>query len=402
MPNVAIVTPDPPIPSTSGGRLRVAQHLGVLLRMGWDVSVDAFTRSNQEAAVAPLGHPHARMAVHALPAESRWQQVLRIVGAAWTGDHPEWARLRPSVERVLSEVLARRPDVLLLESSLLSALVPALKRTAPSIPLIVDAHNAESVLLQQLLAISSPSRVRARLLLERRAMVKLEGEMLPLADEVWVPAEADAVALRGIGVRNVRVVPNAIDTEFYRPTADEDANALVFPGIFSHLPNVDAAAQLCRNILPLVRKEIPVAHLFLVGKDQASITRWAGRDVTVTGRVEDIRPYLSRAAVVVVPLRYGSGTRLKILEAFGLGKAVVSTRKGCEGLEVTDNVHLCIADSPAAFADRVVDLLKHPERRRRLGAAARDLVEAKYSWRAMAHVMRTRTLIGSLAGVESR
>jgi glycosyltransferase involved in cell wall biosynthesis len=152
------------------------------------------------------------------------------------------------------------------------------------------------------------------------------------------------------------------------------------------LPNGDAMQFFCRDVLPLIRAQAPDVCLTIVGRAPTpAVKRLAeGQGIEVTGRVDDVRPYMKEADVYVVPLRIGGGTRLKIFEAMAMGQAVVSTTIGAEGLPVTDGEHVMIADDPRAFAQTVIDLLRNPERRAQLAAAARALVVERYDWSAVA------------------
>jgi len=147
-------------------------------------------------------------------------------------------------------------------------------------------------------------------------------------------------------------------------------------------PNVDAALWFAQEVLPLIRQKEPGARFVIVGqKPHRRLDALRGRDdVTLTGRVDDTRPYIAQAAVYVVPLRMGGGTRFKILEAAAMSKAMVSTSLGCEGFTVENGRQLVIADSPRQFADAVLALLRDPARRERLGASARALADV-YDWK---------------------
>jgi glycosyltransferase involved in cell wall biosynthesis len=134
-------------------------------------------------------------------------------------------------------------------------------------------------------------------------------------------------------------------------------------------------------VLPLIRRAIPEASLTVVGRNPSARLRAAANGaVDVTGTVEDVRPYIDEAAVYVVPLRIGGGTRIKIFEALAMGKAVVSTRIGAEGLPLSSGEHFVEADDPDEFARAVVELIRKPERRRAIEQAGRKLVEERYSW----------------------
>jgi glycosyltransferase involved in cell wall biosynthesis len=152
------------------------------------------------------------------------------------------------------------------------------------------------------------------------------------------------------------------------------------------MPNEDGIGYFAEEVLPEIRREIPAASLCVVGRKPSKRmqTLAARHNFQLTGWVEDIRSYLAEGAVCVVPLRVGSGTRLKIFEAMSMAKAVVSTTIGAEGLPVQHGENIVLADENRDFARAVVELLRDPTRRQRLGTAARTLVETKYSWASVA------------------
>jgi len=184
------------------------------------------------------------------------------------------------------------------------------------------------------------------------------------------------------GSLRVEVSPNGVDTNHYRPLPDSGNTAeMLFIGNMGYQPNADAALYFCTEILPLIRRRSADSKLWIVGiGPEASVRRLAGNGVFVTGGVPDVVPYYMRSKVCVVPLRAGSGTRLKILEAMALGRAVVSTSKGCEGLDVVDGEHILIADDSKEFAEQTVRLLTNNELRATIAARAREFVVASYDW----------------------
>lgn len=156
---------------------------------------------------------------------------------------------------------------------------------------------------------------------------------------------------------------------------------MMFMGTLDYRPNVDAVQYLLDEILPAVRAIRPGATVTIVGQGEPRmLQRFRRPGVTVTGRVADVRPYLARAAVVVVPVRIGGGTRLKVVEALSMEKAVVSTTLGCEGLAVTPGTHLLVGDGVESFAGAVAQVLADPDQARGLGSAGRALVLEHYSW----------------------
>jgi glycosyltransferase involved in cell wall biosynthesis len=152
------------------------------------------------------------------------------------------------------------------------------------------------------------------------------------------------------------------------------------------IPNEDAMTHFCADILPRIRAQEPDVTLSIVGRAPTPAVKRLAEiaGIEVTGRVDDVREYIARAAVYIVPIRIGGGTRLKIFEAMGMAKAIVSTTVGAEGLPVTHGQDVWIADAPDAFADAVVSLLRDPARRVQLERAARDLVVTQYDWSAVA------------------
>ena len=180
----------------------------------------------------------------------------------------------------------------------------------------------------------------------------------------------------------VDVIPNGVDIQKYQPLPAENASpTLLFIGNMGYPPCVDAVLYFCREIFPLIRRKIGAAELWIVGRDpRPEVLQLNGDGVHVTGRVDDVIPYYRQSAVCVVPLRAGGGTRLKILEAMALGRPVVSTTIGCEGLDVVDGEHLLIADTPEQFAEKTVRLLTDRQLYQHIAANGRQLVEDRYDW----------------------
>ena len=180
------------------------------------------------------------------------------------------------------------------------------------------------------------------------------------------------------------VIPNGVDIELYQPShEDEEETALIYTGSMDWFPNEDAAIYFIEEILPTIQTRYPNLKFYVVGQlPSKRLKRYGDRPgVVVTGRVDDVKPYIARATVYVVPLRIGGGTRLKILEALAMGKAVVSTSVGAEGLNLRTGDEIMIADESATFADGVLQLMENGCMRRGLGDNGRRRVETEYDWR---------------------
>jgi glycosyltransferase involved in cell wall biosynthesis len=185
-------------------------------------------------------------------------------------------------------------------------------------------------------------------------------------------------------------VPNAVDLDYFRPSEPvREPFTMLFFGAVDYYPNTDGLLFFLDEILPRIRVRAPAARLYVVGRRPPDvIASRHGRGVAIVGAVDDVRPYIERAAVVVVPLRLGGGTRLKVLEAMAMGRPVVSTSLGGQGLDVTPGRELFFADDAEGFATRVVELLRDPTLANRVGAAARRRVEAHYGWAASVKTLR--------------
>jgi len=191
----------------------------------------------------------------------------------------------------------------------------------------------------------------------------------------------------------IRSIPTGVDTAFFTPNGSHEASAsLVFVGSMDWYPNEDAILHFIHAVLPEIRRRVPESSLTVVGRNPTARLRAAAADagVRITGTVDDVRPYMSEAAVVVVPLRVGGGTRLKIFEALAMAKAVVATGVGAEGLPLVPGTHYLRADAPPDFARAVVALLEDPVQRKTLGAAGRRLVEERFAWASIARKFGAR------------
>src|ERR1700733_1878705 len=299
--------------------------------------------------------------------------------------------MAPEVQACLDEVLtAQRFDVVLVNFPHLAHY--RLRQSPPgtSAPvIIIDSHDVHYDLARQIAtsAASFGRRLHARL--NWRKLQREEIDAYENADGVCVCSLADQQRLaKDAPAARTVIIPNAADVERLQPRASDpaaDADTVLFFGLLASVPNVDGLLFFIRDIWPKILAARPAAQFIVVGANPAPELRaLEAPGVTIVGPVDDLRPFLSRAAVVVVPLRLGSGTRLKILESWAMARPVVSTSLGAEGLESVAGRHLLIADDPDEFAAAVLRILNEPELATRLGAAGRALVSESYSWRGTA------------------
>ncbi len=282
-------------------------------------------------------------------------------------------------------------DLIQIENLEMAVFLPIIKATRPDVPILYDAHNAEYALQERIYQTERGALSRlpgaAYSYVQARRIRRLEYAVCRQVDYIVAVSDTDATLLRRLGCQTpIAVVPNGILSDRYdRPdTAGVtlESVALVFTGKMDYRPNVDATLWFAEEVLPLIRHELSDAHFYVVGQSpHPRLDVLRGRaGITLTGLVPDVLPFLQAASTFVVPLRIGSGTRLKVLEAMAAGCPIVSTRTGAEGLYVTDGRELLLADTAKEFAQAVVRLHREPEQARQLGLEARRFVRERYDW----------------------
>jgi glycosyltransferase involved in cell wall biosynthesis len=257
-------------------------------------------------------------------------------------------------------------------------------------PSVLFQHNVEAVIWRRHADTQRSRLARLLFLSQWRRMHAFERGACRRYDAIVAVSPQDrSIIEREYGAPWVRDVPTGVDTDYFRPSraTEPEPFHLVFSGSMDWLPNDDAMKYFTKTILPRIRASCPEAILTIVGRNPFPGLRALSRQhphVRVTGRVDDVRPYMERAAVYVIPLRIGGGTRLKVFEAMAMEKAIVSTSIGVEGLPIVNGTDALIADEPDAFADAVVRLLRHRGLAKQLGDNAAAKVRAQFGWAPVA------------------
>jgi polysaccharide biosynthesis protein PslH len=375
---VLVVSTQFPFPTHSGFATRVYQLARQLARRH-DVTLLSYAHPAEREGVARLREEFPVEVVErdATPvAAKRLAQMLSTVSRRPFACRAIHSR---AMQRAIDDVCAAGDfDVIQLESSLLCEFTfPA------SVPLVLDEHNVEYEVFQRMHEGERSLVRRSFNRLEFRRFRRFEQRWWRRVDGCVVTSPREELMVASHAPTTpTAVVPNGVDLACFQPNgATIEPQTLVFNGILDYRPNLDAAFHLVDDIWPLVVQRCPDARLTIVGRGHPGDMRSLSRPgVTLTGAVPDVRPYLQRAAVVGVPIRMGGGTRLKVVEGLAMGKAMVSTSLGCEGIAVNDGEHLLIADGAEAFASEVVRLFGDARRAGRLGFAGRALMENEYSW----------------------
>jgi len=266
-------------------------------------------------------------------------------------------------------------------------LAPAINvPTGLTCPSILFQHNVEAMIWKRHYEVQRSAPKKAYLFRQWQKMQAFEAKMCPQFNCVVAVSREDRELMQQeYGVENIYDVPTGVDTTFFRPSGQIACkpNNLVFTGSMDWLPNEDAIRYFTEEITPRIKKTVPDVTLTVVGRDPyPSLVELSKRDpsVIVTGRVEDVRPFMEEAAVYIVPLRIGGGTRLKIYEAMAMEKAIVSTSIGAEGLPVTDGEEILLADTPESFADAVVRLLQQDSLASNIAKRAAARVREEFGW----------------------
>lgn len=311
-----------------------------------------------------------------------WERAAALVGGlASPCPFSTVAHRSPPFRRALETAIATTPfDIVHVDTIALTPFV----EPRPPVATVLTHHNIESMLMGRRAMVEKNRLARLVLGRESRKLARYEAKKSPTFDLNITMSEADAAALRAVvGPVRTAVVPNGVDTQYFRPAPMKETAAVVYTGGMNMFANRDAVLHWLADIWPLVTQRVPDVRFFAVGQDPPrELLDHAARDprIVVTGRVPDVRPYVREAAIYIVPIRVGGGTRLKVLDAMSSGKAIVSTSIGYEGIDVRPGEHLLVGDTPVAFAEAVAALLGDEPRRRVLGAAARARVEQAYAW----------------------
>ncbi len=386
------VLPMPPSPPRFGAQARM-HGLMTAVAARHDLTAltlveDGFDAEESERAmraycreVVLVANPNGR--------EGRAKRLLQLRSLASPRSYERLRFTAPGLQRVVDRVLRReRFDVVNLEFPYLAHLDlrQAPPGAAPPV-VVVDTHEIAYDLARQIARGGGTALRRLYGGVNWRKLRREERAAFRDADGLCACSVGDREhILRDAPGARVRVIPNAADVERFQPRPSDppaDGRTVLFFGLLSTVPNVDGIRWFVREIWPRIAAARPGARCQVIGaRPPPEVLALAGPGVEITGFVEDLRPHLAAAATVVVPLRVGGGTRLKIVEGMAMGKAVVSTSLGAAGIEAEPGRDLLIADEPAAFADAVLRLLGDPAAGARIGVAARKLAVERYAWSA--------------------
>jgi polysaccharide biosynthesis protein PslH len=386
-PHVLMLTPYLPYPPVSGGRMR-SYNLIKYLSADYDISLVCFGRPEETALdYSPISAYCDVTVVDRDPTPS----TIKAAILSLTSPKPITMRLygTEAMRQACAQLLRDRPaDVIHVESFYMLQNIPA----GTNAPVLLSEPAIEYRAWGKHARVAKPWFTRPAIALEAIKMRFWSPREWRKADAVGAMSDIDAAEIkRFVPDERIVLAPNGVDVGFFQtnPDIERDSRTAVYMGDYKYFPNTDAVNYFAKEILPLIQSQRPDFHLTLLGKDPSpEIQALAGGTVTVTGLVDDTRPYLQGSAVFICPLRSGSGTRFKLMESLACGCPVVSTSLGCEGLGALDGVHMLIRDDAQSFADAVIDLLDNPQRGQAMGQAGREWVIEKHAWEHSAALIR--------------
>ncbi|MEM7403879.1 MAG: glycosyltransferase family 4 protein [Pseudomonadota bacterium] len=384
-PSVLFVTQQCPWPKNSGGNIRtyfIARHLARLAAVTL-----VTTRPESGAAEAQAALEEFCTAVHMVD-DVKTSGLARVGALARSVAHGRPAfiehNLNPNLETCIA---ALRQDTPFAWFHLNQVDTYHYFRGEQTTPLVLDTHNLHWAYYERRAERESNPAMSALYGRDGRLLRDYELQAFRHASRVLVCSDDERRSIDAIATGlPVTVIPNGVDCDEHRPSshdAFDNPPELIFVGDMGYAPNHDGVMEFIAEVMPTVRDRVPGAHLTVVGRAPAEdlLAAAAGRDdVEVTGFVDSVAPYVDKAKIFVVPLRYGAGTRLKVPQAFASGLPTVSTRIGAEGIDYTDGEDIVIADDNAMIAERICELLEDRERFDAMRAACRATAMAHYDW----------------------
>lgn len=382
-----------PYPLSGGVSLRNWQNINLLAQQG-SVGIFSLYKGSADPALLPLAARwhHYDLSAPSRPLREKIQRRLWWLRPT-ANARADWLYTRGAAQQLRHYIADFNPTLIVVEEIWFYRYLPLLKQAG--CPLILDNHNVEG----------DDSRYRgvARITPQVLARIRrVEENFIRAVDQVWLCSQQDvglACTLYPTVKTAAHAIPNGVDPNYYQAGSPvpRAANTLLYLGRFSYQPNAEAAAILLNQIYPLL--SAASCRLLLVGCDPTEEMQRAAQadpQIMVTGQVEDIRPYLATATVMAVPLQKGSGTRLKLIEAFAAKCPVVSTAKGAEGLDVEDGKHLLLRESPAAMAGAILHLWQQPQMAQALADQAHKRFLERYAWAAVGQ--NIQAALGQLPG----
>jgi len=387
-PRLLFISPRFLFPTDEGGKIRTASILRGMKGGEFHLTLATPAPSGFQAHQAELDLVCDSLLTWPTPPVAKWRRVLALAGRLPVGVASDRSA---TGSQVVARALADAPDVVVADFPHATVLLPEAVR----VPSVMFTHNVEAEIFERHASLNK-GLWGAVWRNQARKMADFEGQALRRFDTVIAVSQRDATALgKRFGLARLATIDTGVDLEFFRfsPPSDmaapaPDGGTIGFTGVLDSPANIDGVDFLMREVWPLVARARPAARALMIGRRPApalvEFAREKNLPFTFTGFVDDIRPHVHQAHLMVIPLRVGSGTRIKAFEAMAMGRPVVSTRIGIEGLDIDAGAHFLAADSASDFAAAILGLLDDATLRTRLAEAARARLEERFGWAQVA------------------
>ncbi len=379
--NIVWLTAEFPYPPNTGGRIGQYKRIAYMARNHRVFLFSIMDKKEEEAHL-----PHMESVCASVRWYNRQTHKTPALVRSLRYPYPCASRIFGAIRRDIQDCLARH-DIDLIMVEFPQMLMNVLPWAIGVVPIVLHQHNIEYAVLRQL-AGSEPGLLKKMIFhLEASRMRRYEKDLYtkyPVDLFTFVSTEDKSLFEKRYGLRNTYLMPVGSEVEGPSQVAVPADNNVAFIGKMTYPPNREGAKWFVRSVWPLIKKDVPDARLFLVGKDPPEdICRLACEDITVTGTVESVDAYYESAKIIIIPLLSGGGVKVKLLEALGKGKLTVSTPKGVEGTDFADREHLLVESDPQAFAAACGALLLRPEQYLAMAARAKEKVAGEYAWGAV-------------------
>jgi glycosyltransferase involved in cell wall biosynthesis len=373
-------------------RTRSYNLITSLTKLGHDV--DVFTVGTNQADRQDAEALSARCANVVFYDQPLWRSLTNSLGATFSGNPLQSVySLQPDLVNYLTELFSKnggsRYDAVHVEHLRGSQYGVSIKSRLPAQPIVWDSVDCISHLFEQASTQSTDFFGKLVTRFELGRTRKMEGRLLSYFDHILVTSPTDKTALLRLAGNDaepapISVLSNGVDQDFFypNPEVDREPETLIFSGKMSYHANRSMVRYLVTEIMPRIWRMRPSTHLYIVGKDPSKDVKELNKNplITVTGTVDDIRPFLWRATVAVVPLVYGAGIQNKILEAMATGTPVVATSKAVSALDVQVGEEIIVGDSSDEFSKAVLRLLDSQSLQQNIGAAGASYIKKHHSW----------------------
>lgn len=291
------------------------------------------------------------------------------------------------IEKKIQEVLEEYDFDLVHLECLHTAYYGAIMKRKYNLPIVLREENVETKIMERYYRNQRNPLVKAYAFLQYRKLYKYESMICKEFDKCFMITDKDVELVKKMNpMIKTAVIPSGVDASYFLPLKiKEEPCSIISVGSMDWLPNVEGILWFYKEVFPLIKEIIPEAKLYIVGKNPPGyIKKLRSEYIIVSGFVEDVRGIMAKCQVFIVPLKTGSGMRIKILNALAMGRPIVSTSIGCEGIEVQNGKNICIANTREEFAQGVIELMKNESIRKRLGEEGIKLVKEKYKWEQIA------------------